>query len=261
MSNLPTPYLSDEQITTLAQAGVIPYGVPAPVLTVFAHAAREHGLSPFKKEIYLVKYGGTYNTIVGIDGMRAKAARTKQFAGREDARFNLQPDGQYLTASQLAKANTMPTTCTVTVHRMIDGQRCPFTKTVVFAEYCPANRSGKWATMPYNMIEKCAEAAALRMAFSDQVAGLHIEEEQAAFEDVQISAANDPAVLKMKERAEYLLERCNTLTDEQESAARAELARPDLNRDRIGAIIKRLEDLMPPSADPKEQFKQIAKNL
>jgi hypothetical protein len=38
------------------------------------------------------------------------------------------------------------------------------------------------------MISKCARAKAIKMAFSDATAGLHIEEEAAAFEDKTIDA-------------------------------------------------------------------------
>jgi hypothetical protein len=43
--------------------------------------------------------------------------------------------------------------------------------------------------MPFNMIAKCARAKALKIAFSDELSGLHIEEEKAAFEDATIQAA------------------------------------------------------------------------
>lgn len=87
----------------------------------------------------------------------------------------------------------MPDTCTVTVYAMINGIRCPFSATVVFAEYYPAVATGrdnysKAATMPFNMIAKCARAKGLKMAFSDVLSGLHIEEEKAAFEDTTIAA-------------------------------------------------------------------------
>ncbi len=189
MSALSPYQIGQTELTTLAQAGVIPHGTPEPILLVFASTCAQHGLSPFKKEIYLVKYGQQYNTIVGIDGLRTKAARTGVFAGRDDARFDMQPDGGFKTAAQLAQQKQKPISCSVTVYALIGGNRCPFTKTVLFSEYCPANSSGKWAMMPFNMIEKCAEAAALRMAFAAETAGLHIEEERAAFEDTTIAAA------------------------------------------------------------------------
>lgn len=192
MSPVPTisqSELSAQQLETLAKAGVIPHGTPEAILHVFAATCAQHGLSPFKKEIYLVKYGQQYNTIVGIDGLRNKAARTARFAGRDDAKFDLQPDGTFKSAAQLAAQKQKPTSCTVTAYALVGGNRCPFTKTVLFAEYCPANASGKWVTMPFNQIEKCAEAAVLRMAFAAETAGLHIEEEKAAFEDATIAAA------------------------------------------------------------------------
>lgn len=181
--------LTPDQIQTLAQSGVIPSGTPAPIVKLFAVACKQHGLSPFKKEIYLVGYGGKYSTIVGIDGLRAKADRTGQLAGKDDAKFDIMPDGSFKTAAQLIAEKKRPTTCTVTVYRAIGNMRCPFTKTVLFSEYCPANMSGKWQTMPFNMIEKCAEAHALRMGFASETAGLNIEEEAAAIQDVTIQAA------------------------------------------------------------------------
>lgn len=193
--------LSEADIKTLATAGVIPFDTPSAVVSVFATACKEHGLSPFKKEIYLVKYqtakGAIYANIVGIDGLRVKAARTGRFAGRDDAKYDVQADGSFKTAAQIKTAKQMPVTCTITIYSVIGGLRCPFTKTVVFAEYYPAvaNPSpdrkdfSKAATMPFNMIEKCAEAAALRMGFADETAGLHIEEEAAAYQEVTIQAA------------------------------------------------------------------------
>ena len=189
------------QIDTLAQASVIPAGLPKPILQVFMETCRQHGLSPFKKEIYLVKYGGQYSVIVGIDGMRVKAARTGQNAGRDDAKFDLMPDGTFKTAAQLAAAKQKPLSCTVTVYRAISGMRCPFTKTVLFSEYCPANPSNKWASMPFNMIEKCTEAAALRMAFADETAGLFVEEESAAMQDATIQAAAQNPAAAVDEKA------------------------------------------------------------
>jgi len=181
--------LSESDIQTLAQAGIIPAGTPAAMVQVFATSCKLHGLSPFKKEIYLVGYNGKYSTIVGIDGLRKKADRTGKLAGKDDAKFDLMPDGTFKTAAQLKIERKLPTTCTVTVYKDFSGVARAFTKTVLFSEYCPAQPSNKWATMPFNMIEKCAEAAALRMGFASETAGLHIEEETAAIKDVTIEAA------------------------------------------------------------------------
>jgi len=213
MTTLPTTNtnLGDEQIKTLVQAGIIPANTPPAQIAVFAAVCREKGLSAFTKEAYLVSYAGTYSTIVGINGLRKIAAQTGTLAGVDDAKYNVQPDGQYLTASQLKANNKTPNTCTVTVYRLIGGVRYAFTKTVLWEEYCPINVGGKWKTMGFNMIEKCAEAAALRMGFADETAGLHIPEERAAYEDNSISAAQaNPALTVDVEELQGKIDGCQT---------------------------------------------------
>lgn len=179
--------LTVEQIKTLTEAGIIPAGTPSAQVEIFAEASRQHGLSPFKKEIYLVRHntknGAIFSNIVGIDGYRIKAARTGLHAGTDDARFDLMPDGSFKTAAILAGA--IPETATVTVYKIVAGVRVPFTHTATFREFYPDYGKGfsKANQMPYQMIAKVAEAFALKKAFPDEVGNLHIPEEIAAFED------------------------------------------------------------------------------
>jgi len=179
--------ISRDQIEVLAQAGVIPSGTPPAQVEVFAEACRQHGLSPFKKEIYLIRYGNTYSNIVGIEGLQQKANRTGRFAGIDPEKYDVRADGSFLTATELKERGQKPISCSVTVYAIVGGVRCPFTAVAVFDEYYP-NPSGKAATMPFNMIAKCARAKALKMAFSDELSGLSIEEEGAAIADTTIQA-------------------------------------------------------------------------
>lgn len=217
INNIREGILTREQIDTLAKASIIPYETPAPILQVFAATCAAHGLSPYRKEIYLVKYGNQYSTIVGINGLRTIAASTGELAGKDDAKFNLRSDGAYMTAAEvLATGKQHPDTCTVTVYRIVKGHRVGFTKTVLWREYAPAKLGGKWMSMPFNMLEKCAEAAALRMAFSDKAASLHIEEEQHAFEDTTVQAATRrPEVEIDRETLQLLINECDSLEDLQ----------------------------------------------
>ena len=202
--------LDSGQIETLAKAGVIPANTPVAIVQVFAHACKEHALSPFKKEIYLVKYGSQYSTIVGIDGFRTKAARTGQYAGSDDIKFDVQADGSFATAAQLKAAGKLPVTATATVYRIVGGVRCPFTHTAVFAEfYGTAAAYSKAVSMPFQMISKVAEGFALKKGFSDELAGLHIEEEAAAFTGETISAQTAQNVDPEKLRAE--IKKCDTV--------------------------------------------------
>ncbi len=185
-------FFDDNQIKTLEQGGIIPAQTPPQQIQLFGAICREHELSPLTKEIYLIGYGGKYSVVVGIDGLRKKAARTGAFAGRDDAKFDVMPDGTHKTAAQLKAENKLPVSCTVTVYRVVSGLRVPFTKTVLLSEY--KGKTGKWNEMPFNMLEKCAEAAAIRTAFADQVAGLHIQEESASITGEVITVQNSSAI-------------------------------------------------------------------
>lgn len=200
-----TSALTDSDIKTLEQAGIIPSGTPKAQVSVFASTCKERGLSPFSKEIYLVGYAGKYSIIVGINGFRKIASESREHAGTDDVIFDLKPGGAFKTAAELKAANVKPITATCTVYRIVSGVRCPFTHTVVFSEFASA-RNPKWNEMPFQMIGKVAEAFALRKGFSDRLTGLNIEEEQAAIEGITIEAAHttnraamiDPAELEAK---------------------------------------------------------------
>lgn len=167
--------ITKDNLAVLEQAGIIPKGTPKAQVEVFAEVARRHGLDPFTKEVHLVGYGGNYSVIVGINGLRGRASDTGLHAGTDAPQFNVQPDGKYHTLSTLAVAKKLPETCTVTVYKMLQGQRVPFTATVAFSEFTTGRN--KWASMPYQMIMKVAESHALRKAFPRQVSGLYLSEE------------------------------------------------------------------------------------
>lgn len=247
--------LQPADIQTLTQAGVIPQGTPAPQVAIFAAVCRELQLSPYSREIYLLPIGGKYCPIVGINGLRRIAARSGQFAGVDDIRFDVASDGSFKTAAQLIQAKEFPTTATATVYRVVAGLRVPFTATVAFREF--DKKSGNWQTMPWQMISKVAEAFAIRKGFSDYgAASVFIEEEEHAIEVTQ--AAQDIRLAELRTRAEYLLEQCTTMTDEQENAARLYISSAQTPGD-ILAAIDRIRQLMPESADPREQNKNRAK--
>lgn len=243
--------LQQSDIQTLTQAGIIPQGTPAPQVAIFAAVCRELELSPYSREIYLLPIGGKYCPIVGINGLRRIAAKSGQFAGSDDVRFDLAPDGSFKTAAQLIQAKQFPSTATATVYRIVAGLRVPFTATVAFSEF--DKKGGNWQSMPYQMIAKVAEAFAIRKGFSDYGTGaVFIEEEQHAIEVTQ--AASDAKMDELRKQAGYLIEQCTTMTDEQENAARLFIANAQTTGDLLAAI-NRIKQLMPESGDPREQFK------
>jgi len=143
-------------------------------LKLFMITAARTKLDPFTKQIYFVKrknkYGGETMTVqTGIDGYRAIAERTGELAGIDDAKYDDEKE-------------MWPKKATVTVYRMVSGERVPFTATARWNEYCPM-KDGKpmamWSKMPYLMLAKCAESLALRKAFPSDLSGLYTTEEMA----------------------------------------------------------------------------------
>lgn len=137
-------------------------------LKLFMHVAQRSGLDPFARQIYAVKRKnarGEYQmTIqVGIDGFRVIADRTGCYAGSDDPVFD---------------DEKKPRKATVTVYKMVQGVRYPFTASARWDEYYPGDSQGfMWKTKPCLMLSKCAESLALRKAFPAELSGLYTTEE------------------------------------------------------------------------------------
>ena len=144
-------------------------------LSLFLTVAKSKGLDPFGRQIYCVhrydKNRGRVMTIqTGIDGYRALADRTGAYCGNDDPVFMPCTSGE----------QWHPGTATVTVWKLIGGQRCGFTATARWSEYAAKGKKGympMWKRMPFLMLGKCAEALALRKAFPDQLSGIYTSEE------------------------------------------------------------------------------------
>lgn len=134
------------------------------------------GLDIFKKQIYLVPRWDTrlgkeiFTPQAGIDGFRAVAERTGAYAGNDDPIFEGEKE---ITVEKVGKV-TVPEKALVTVYKIVQGVRCPFTATARWAEYYPGPKIGfMWHNKPHIMLGKCAEALALRKAFPNIIQGFY----------------------------------------------------------------------------------------
>jgi hypothetical protein len=75
--------------------------------------------------------------------------------------------------------------CKVIVYRLINNIRCAFVAVAFFKEYYPNNpkNTTMWNRMPHVMIEKCAEAKALRKAFPQELSGIYESSEMHQVDD------------------------------------------------------------------------------
>ena len=145
----------------------------------FLYRASKMGLNPLDGTVHLLtrnrknesgKWEKVNVIIVGIDGFRIAAARSGELAGIK--RETLHND-----KGQLIRA-------VAEVYRK-DWEH-PAREVVPYREYCQTKDGkpvGLWLSMPETMLKKCAEAAALRMAFASELAGIYIPEELMRDED------------------------------------------------------------------------------
>lgn len=156
----------------------------------------------------------------GINELRTTAHRTGVYAGSDPAEWG--PDitsewelpsgdddgGDHPNApprekkAPAAPVRTMkvvhPEWCQITVYRIVQGQRVAFPGPRVYwlETYATAGKSDRpnemWKDRARGQLEKCAEAAALRKAFPEELGSEHIVEEAPRMVDVTPAAAAAP---------------------------------------------------------------------
>lgn len=165
----------------------VAYGTTDLELQLFLHTAERTGLDPLRRQLHAIKRedkrGGKTMTIqTGIDGYRLIAARTGEHGGTDDAVH----DGTVTVSSLCLKCGSeaggeAPAKASVTVYRIKQGIRCPFSATARWREYYPGDGPAGffWRKMPFGQLAKCAEALALRKAFPAEMSGLYTDDEMA----------------------------------------------------------------------------------
>lgn len=148
---------------------------------------KARGLDPMKKPCHIVPMyvrgpdgKSTWRDVVfpGIYELRTTAQKTGDYMGQDKAVFG--EDFDYM-------GQNVPVSCEVAVHRWHDKskEKVRYSATVWFAECAgtkkpdnkPERLNARWSKAPRQMIEKCAEAAALRKAFPDELGGEMAAEE------------------------------------------------------------------------------------
>src|ERR1700731_2386338 len=145
-------------------------------------------LDPFKRPVHIVpvwsaEAGAMVESVwPGIGELRTTAFRTGLYAGRDATEFG--PDRQ---ANLDGVEITYPEWAQVTVYRLSRaGDRMPFPGPRVywFETYATAKRTttapnAMWKKRPRGQLDKCAEAAALRAAFPEELGNEYAADEMA----------------------------------------------------------------------------------
>ncbi len=124
---------------------------------------RSRRLNPEARHIYFMKVRDKPTIILSIEAYRLIAQRTGAYAGCETSDLTMGADGK-------------PICCTVTVKRIVQSQVCEFKATAYYKEQY-RERVPIWNEMPTTMLEKCAEAKALRRAFPEELSEFYTDDE------------------------------------------------------------------------------------
>ena len=150
---------------------------------------RARNLDPFKRPVHIVpvyskKAGGMVFTIwPGISEIRTTATRTKTYAGKDETIFGPKVVENFGSGDEVLEVN-FPEWAQITVYRVVEGLRCAFVGPKVYWKetYATASRNTTkpnkmWAQRPIGQLDKCAEAAALRVAFPEELGNEYAAEE------------------------------------------------------------------------------------
>jgi len=221
--------VTDAQWNTLTKS-LYPGANPASVLMVIDYCAARK-LDPMKKPCHIVpmevkdartsKYEWRDVVMPGIYELRTTAQRTGEYLGHAKP--------EYGPSSKVAGVDA-PEWCEFTVYRWnpLAGLKAEFPVRVLFAEVVATKRDGganaRWSKAPTQMLTKCAEAAALREAFPDELGGQQTAEEMDGrrAEDVVEAKAIPPVPDALyDEWLAYMAETADKGTDDLQAAWKA----------------------------------------
>lgn len=179
-------------------------------LQLFLYTAKRSGLDPLARQIYCIhrsvklpngQYGKKMTVQTSIDGFRVIAERSGLYGGQGEPIFEYSPEGEVVS-------------CKVSVYKFKGDVRYEAAVGVAFfSEYAQTDRSGNltglWASKKRIMLQKVAEALALRKAFAQDLSGLYTSEEMPPAEET----LSTPAYIRSHDNVEDLelaIENCES---------------------------------------------------
>src|SRR3990172_3986440 len=123
-----TPRWTKTQVGLLKRT--VAKGLTDDEFLLFMYTCKRTGLDPFIKQIYAIKRYSTKDESyvmsiqTGIDGYRLIADRTNKYAGCDKPVFDVDPSEP-----------TRPIKASVTVYKMVDGEKCAFEGEARWSEF------------------------------------------------------------------------------------------------------------------------------
>lgn len=149
----------------------------------FMELCRSQRLNPFKREAFLVKYGSNPASMITAEVVFERRANAHpSYKGMEHGVVYLDRNGEVRKREGTATYRAAGEVLIGGWARVHRSDRSDSYAEVSLDEY--NKNQSVWKTMPGTMIDKCARAVALRLAFPSDFQGMYISEEMGAAPDV-----------------------------------------------------------------------------
>ena len=161
-------------------------------VSLFLQLCKSQRLNPFVKDAYLVKYGSNpAQMITNYQVFNRRACRNENYAGIENGVVVLR-NGEIVHKEGCAVYKAAGETLLGGWAKVyFKDNRKPAYAEVALDDY--STGKSNWAKMPGVMIEKCAKAAAWRLAFPDDLQGMYCSEEMQQAQPQQVESYTEPA--------------------------------------------------------------------
>lgn len=180
----------------------------------FMQLCRFTKLNPFLNEVYLIKFGDSpAQMITAKEALAKRASRQPDYEGITSGLVTVDKNGNVnRREGQILYPGEQLLGAWAKVIR--EKFAYPIYVEVAFSEY----DTGKfnWKKMPANMIDKVAQAKALRQAYPDELGGMYIEEEPSIDELKDVTADKNGDPVTFEHTTEYT-EPTDTIEDKIKS--------------------------------------------
>lgn len=161
-------------------------------VSLFLQLCKSQRLNPFVKDAYLVKYGSNpAQMITNYQVFNRRACRNENYAGIENGVVVLR-NGEIVHKDGSAVYKAAGETLLGGWAKVyFKDNRKPAYAEVALDDY--STGKSNWQKMPGVMIEKCAKAAAWRLAFPDDFQGMYVSEEMQQAQPQPVESCTEPA--------------------------------------------------------------------
>lgn len=160
-------------------------------VSLFLQLCKSQRLNPFVKDAYLVKYRDSpAQMITNYQVFNRRACRNENYAGIENGVVVLR-NGEIVHKDGSAVYKAAGETLLGGWAKVyFKDNRKPAYAEVALDDY--STGKSNWSKMPGVMIEKCAKAAAWRLAFPDDFQGMYVSEEMHQAQPQQVESYTEP---------------------------------------------------------------------